>query len=560
MTISAWVNISSFNGGGQVVSCFDGEGGGFWRSITYGQGSPEEPNDWWVQVGNGSWDTGVPCSTAGSWQQVAVVFSSTDIQFYLNGTLQASYGSPGAWGDGGGGASSTLTVGYDATDSYPQAVDGYLNEVDVWQTALTTTEVAQLYNNGVGLMSDNIGAYPAAPQLVAGYHLTGDTSDFTGHGYDGSLFGDATIDSNAGFQATASTPSTPAITFSTPSSPSDPTSYPQISASYTPTGGTTATAYLDETVVEPSSINIDTPTDLTTYSSQPFNQGDNIQLTAHVNGDGTPTGVVGFYAPNNFYLGSAPLNAAGDDTATATLDTTQIPAGTGETISAVYQGDANFAGTNPNNPATATITVLPLAPPTVTASQSAIVAGQSVSLTATVPGNDQGSLQFYDNGSPLGSALSVQPTGTNTALQVTGSGGPARACRWTPRRASRSATGCGSTAPTAGPAWSPASMAAAAASASALGYMGGGDWYAQVGNGIWDTGVRADASGGWHHVAIVFSPGDVIFYTMAWPTTAGWPRTGAQATRRSASATTPTATAAKPSPAQSTNWTFGTRR
>ena len=65
-----------------------------------------------------------------------------------------------------------MTIGCDDTTGYPEAVDGYLNEVDVWQTALTTTEVAQLYNNGIGIVSNNVSSYPAAAEMAAGFHLT----------------------------------------------------------------------------------------------------------------------------------------------------------------------------------------------------------------------------------------------------------------------------------------------------------------------------------------------------------------------------------------------------
>ena len=63
-------------------------------------------------------------------------------------------------------------------------------------------------------------------------------------------------------------------------------------------------------------------------------QGQPVTLTADVSGSGdTPVGVVEFYARSTD-LGSAPLSGG-----TAYITTTEIPSGTNETISAVYEGD-----------------------------------------------------------------------------------------------------------------------------------------------------------------------------------------------------------------------------
>jgi hypothetical protein len=93
----------------------------------------------------------------------------------------------------------------------------------------------------------------------------------------------------------------------------------------------------------------DSTTTLTSSESS-LNQGESVALTATVvpqypyYTSEPPAGVVKFYAgPDNLYLGSAPLTVENGEgyyaSATATLDTTEIPAGTDEAISAVYQGD-----------------------------------------------------------------------------------------------------------------------------------------------------------------------------------------------------------------------------
>jgi hypothetical protein len=143
MTINAWVDVTGWNDAGfltNIVACFDGTDGGFYRGIGFvspSGGSSE--GQWQIQVGDECWSTGFSLSLD-KWYDVSVVYSSTNITFYCNG-LSASFGSPGTFGP----ASADMTVGFDAADGGPQYLDGYLNEVDVWKTALTSTEEAQVY-------------------------------------------------------------------------------------------------------------------------------------------------------------------------------------------------------------------------------------------------------------------------------------------------------------------------------------------------------------------------------------------------------------------------------
>ena len=45
-----------------------------------------------------------------------------------------------------------------------------------------------------------------------------------------------------------------------------------------------------------------------------------------------------------------------------------------------------------------------------------------------------------------------------------------------------------------------------------LGFIDGGNWVVTVGDGEWNTGVAAPVDGDWHHVAVVYSSGNVQFY------------------------------------------------
>ncbi len=136
-----------------------------------------------------------------------MAYTASTVQFFYDGN-SGPYGAqvlPSDFGTHGGGTAA-LTVGYGVYNDTTNGISGAINELDVWDTALNTTdptEVTTLYNSGLGLTSD----YPEADFLVAGYHLQGDTGDFTGSGHNGALVGEATLttpDENEGFRAVAS--------------------------------------------------------------------------------------------------------------------------------------------------------------------------------------------------------------------------------------------------------------------------------------------------------------------------------------------------------------------
>ncbi len=102
------------------------------------------------------------------------------------------------------------------------------------------------------------------------------------------------------------------------------------------------------------------------------------------------------------------------------LSTTDLPVGD-NAITANYSGDDSYDG---NTSAAATVTVHPVAALTATptAISTASLSGQSVALTAVVPGDAIGSVQFKADGTNVGSSSAID-SGTTYALQLQGNGG-----------------------------------------------------------------------------------------------------------------------------------------
>jgi hypothetical protein len=161
-------------------------------------------------------------------------------------------------------------------------------------------------------------------------------------------------------------------------------------------------------------------------SVNPSAPGQSVTFTATVtpSGGGTPTGTMLFVIDGS-NAGSASLTGAGGQ-ATASYTTSSLSVGT-HTITAIYGGDSNFAGSTGSLAngqivkqvsATSTSTA-------VTSSANPSAPGQSVTFTATVTpsggGTPTGTVLFVIDGSNAGSASLTSAGGRTTATYTTSS-------------------------------------------------------------------------------------------------------------------------------------------
>ena len=86
----------------------------------------------------------------GVWQMITLVRNSTSISGYVNGVYKASL----YWDGTDVANSNEFTIGTRGSPSLAQDFSGLIDEVGIWNRALTSTEVSNLYNSGDGL------AYP----------------------------------------------------------------------------------------------------------------------------------------------------------------------------------------------------------------------------------------------------------------------------------------------------------------------------------------------------------------------------------------------------------------
>lgn len=86
--------------------------------------------------------------STGSWKHVVMTYDSSNVKFYVNGSL--TYTSSSISGTTPTNTSD-LTLGTRRSPSIDSPYNGMIDEVGFWSRALTSTEVTELYNSGAGL-------------------------------------------------------------------------------------------------------------------------------------------------------------------------------------------------------------------------------------------------------------------------------------------------------------------------------------------------------------------------------------------------------------------------
>ena len=82
-----------------------------------------------------------------TWYHLVGTFDGTTARLYVNG---ASVGTPVTWAhDILYDATGRFCIGIRSTDNYP--MNGYIDEIAIWNRGLTSSEVTELYNGGTGI-------------------------------------------------------------------------------------------------------------------------------------------------------------------------------------------------------------------------------------------------------------------------------------------------------------------------------------------------------------------------------------------------------------------------
>jgi hypothetical protein len=140
--------------------------------------------------GSSSWTLSTNTFETGEWHHIVVV-----VDLSGNGKLYVNGGEEGTWSNGTNTSADRFSIGqeYDGSGSTASDFfDGKIDEVAVWNVALSAADVTALYNSGIGLKaSANSGNYDNSGDLVGYWKFnegTGTTlTDNTSNSNNGTL-------------------------------------------------------------------------------------------------------------------------------------------------------------------------------------------------------------------------------------------------------------------------------------------------------------------------------------------------------------------------------------
>ena len=124
--------------------------------------------------------------STGTWTHVAVTHSGGTIKLFINGSEDS--GTSGDVGSYTAMHNSTGTVRLGAYQNSSQYTNGKLDELAIWDEALTSAEITAIYNSGAPLnLASDSGNYASSANLTAWWRLENNTNDSSGNGHNGTV-------------------------------------------------------------------------------------------------------------------------------------------------------------------------------------------------------------------------------------------------------------------------------------------------------------------------------------------------------------------------------------
>lgn len=112
----------------------------------------------------------------GVWNYITASYNGTYVNFYINGIPAGSTAYSSTLSTG---PNSELLIGANPNSGCYAYFPGYVSNLQIYNTALSPSQVSQLYDEGIG------GVPVSGSGLVGWYPLNGNANDYSGNNYDG---------------------------------------------------------------------------------------------------------------------------------------------------------------------------------------------------------------------------------------------------------------------------------------------------------------------------------------------------------------------------------------
>lgn len=143
-TVQAWVNYNSTDTEQILVEKWSGAQGPGWTLTKMSNNAFRLDTG----LGNVAVDTPVEAITTSSWHQIIAGRSGSTLSIYYDGILAATQSFIGSIGTN----TNPLLIGRrDGDDLRDFSLNGRLDEIAIWNRALSNSEIAGLWNDGKGL-------------------------------------------------------------------------------------------------------------------------------------------------------------------------------------------------------------------------------------------------------------------------------------------------------------------------------------------------------------------------------------------------------------------------
>ena len=183
LSISAWVNYSASPGNQYwpIISKSSGNGTSFnLQNMRSGSSSNGGELYFNVHTQNGSFSSfsGVIPST-NVWYNITGTYDGNEVKIYINNVLKGTLPATGTINTN----NSQVWIGDSGYGGYSALFQGIMSNISVWNTGLTSSQVTEIYNQG---LPGNLNSHSAYSNLVSWWQL-GENSSFDGNDW---LFAD----------------------------------------------------------------------------------------------------------------------------------------------------------------------------------------------------------------------------------------------------------------------------------------------------------------------------------------------------------------------------------